>query len=283
MDVQLIQVPYFLGHENMSSGRGPEYLIERGANRALREKGHRVTVRRITAPDRPLTTEIGRSFDLYRLLAGAVRSALQSERLPVVLAGNCGSCTGTIAGIGLNDLGIIWFDSHGDFNTPDTTISGFFDGMGLAMATGRGWASLMQTLPGFVPVRDAHVVHIGARDLDAAEEALLRESDVQLVSITDVGLPAMPQAIEAALNELAGRVRRVYIHVDVDVLETGRAKANWLGAPGGLPVEEVIAAIERAKDLFTLEACALASFDPEYDRDDIVLGAALSIIEALVS
>lgn len=282
MDIQLIQLPYFLGHENERSGRGPDFLVHHGADRILRANGHTVTVERIETND-PFVSEIGQSFGLYRLLADAVRTARTVDRLPIVLAGNCGSCTGTISGTGSDDLGVIWFDSHGDFNTPETSESGFFDGMGLAMATGRGWSSLMKTLPGFQPVRDRNVLHIGARFLDSNEHALLAGANIRTIMIPETGLSAMPTAIESAVRELSRRVRRVYIHVDVDVLETGKAKANWLGAPGGLPAGDVVAGIKLANELFAVEACALASFDPSYDVDDIVLRAAFDIIEAFAN
>jgi len=63
---------------------------------------------------------------------------------------------------------VLWFDAHGDFNTPESTLGGFLDGMALAIATGRCWTGLAATVPGFTPVAEENVVLVGARDLDRA-------------------------------------------------------------------------------------------------------------------
>ena len=70
--------------------------------------------------------EIRTAFELLRALAERVRFAYNNGAFPLVLSGNCNGSLGTLAGIGSNDqTGIIWFDGHGDFNTPETTESGF--------------------------------------------------------------------------------------------------------------------------------------------------------------
>jgi arginase len=282
MNVQLIQVPYDTGHENVRAGRGPGYLIERGAADRLRARGHDTQVERIEI-DPHFPAEIATAIESNRLLAEAVSAALRADRLPLVLAGNCNCCLGAVSGVGPDGVGVVWFDTHGDFNTPETTTSGFLDGMGLAMLAGRCWGALLDTLPGFQPVPDSHIVHVGARDLDPAERVLMEESAIRLVLPGEVGLPNMGRAIDDALDDLARRVERVYVHVDVDVLETGAARANRLAFPGGLPLDMVEEAIEKIKARFTIAAGALASFDPAYDVDDGVLEACFRILDTLVS
>src|SRR5687767_4289522 len=83
--------------------------------------------------------EIKTTFELYRALADRVREA---NDFPVVFSGNCGASIGTAAGLGTEDLAVLWFDAHGDYNTPDTTESGFLDGMCLGILTGRCWKTL---------------------------------------------------------------------------------------------------------------------------------------------
>jgi arginase len=196
----------------------------------------------------------------------------------VVLAGNCNSCLGTIAGIEEDRPGVVWLDAHGDFNTPETTLSGFFDGMGLAIATGRCWTSLVGTIPGFRPVAEENVVHVGARDLDAEEEELMRESPLALVSVEQIH-----EVIDSVLERLSKRVKRIYLHVDMDILDTGEALPNHLAVPGGLPVDEVEEIIARIKERFEICAGAITSFDPDYDKGDRVLNAGIRIIQAFVA
>ena len=175
MNIQLIQVPYDSGHKIVRTGRGPDHFLQRGADQILRARGHKVEVRRIEAST-PFTTEISTAFELNRMLAESVRFAVTNQMLPIVLAGNCNCCLGAIAGIDPERLGIVWFDAHGDFNTPETTVSGFLDGMGLAMAAGWCWRSLLGTIPGYKPIPEANIVHVGARDLDVEEEKMLKQS-----------------------------------------------------------------------------------------------------------
>jgi arginase len=221
-------------------------------------------------------------MELNRLLAEQVRSAISNKMFPVVLAGNCNSCLGTLAGIDQSQLGILWFDAHGDFNTPETTISGFFDGMGLAMATGHCWRGLLETIPGFRPVPEANVIHIGARDLDPEEEKLLNRSEVKVIR-PGKEADSFRKNVEAGLDQLMDKVSRVYLHVDLDVLDTGEALPNHLAVPGGLSVETVEEIIEMTRKRFEVCAGAITSFDPSYDKDDEVLNAGIRIIKAFVA
>ena len=281
MNIQIIQVPYDSGYQGVRTGRGPEHFLHHKIDQILRNRGYEVEVQRIES-SATFTTEIGTAFELNRLLAGQVGLAINRNMFPLVLAGNCNSCLGTIAGLGQDRLGVVWFDAHGDFNTPETTISGFFDGMGLAIATGRCWRAMLKTIPGLSPVAEANVIHIGARDLDPAEEALMTKSELQLV-LPGAGETDRRQAIKTAFNTLQDKVEKVYLHVDMDVLDTGAALPNHLAVPGGLSVAEVEDIISMAKERFEVCAGAITSFDPDYDKDDQVLLAGIRVAEALVA
>ena len=281
MNIQIIQIPYDSGHRGIRTGRGPEHFLQHGVDQILRDDGHQVGSFCIESKS-SFTSEIGTAFELNRLLAEQVRSTIRSEKFPIVLAGNCNSCLGTLAGIDQNRLGIVWFDAHGDFNTPETTISGFLDGMGLAMATGRCWKSLLGTIPGFSPIPEANVLHIGARDLDPDEERLLQQSEIEVVMPGEEA-GNIGKAVDTAFNRLRDKVARVYLHVDMDVLDTGEALPNHLAVPGGLSVELVEELIGTAKQRFEVCAGAITSFDPDYDKDDKVLDAGIRIVRALVA
>ena len=77
---------------------------------------------------------------------------------PLVFAGNCNSGLGTTAGAGPQGLGVVWFDAHADFDDPEENESGFFDVMGLAPLTGRGWRALRHTIPGHAPIPERNVI-----------------------------------------------------------------------------------------------------------------------------
>lgn len=278
MDIGLISVPYDSGHKGVRTGRGPICFLEYGLDRILRNQGHKVTVQQIGSHT-SLTTEVGTAFELARNLAAAVRSAVDRRAFPIVLAGNCNSCIGTVAGVGSKGLGVVWLDAHGDFNTPETTESGFLDGMGLAMITGRCWKALLRTIPGFGAIADVNVVHIGSRDLDAEEERMLRQSDIRLVSPNKTETSNFQSAAETALAELSKRVNRVYLHIDIDVLHVAGAKPNHLAVPGGLSVQLVEELIGTVQEMFEVCAFAITSFDPACDSGNRVLGAGIRLVE----
>ena len=282
MNIQIIQVPYDSGHEGVRTGKGPDHFIQNGIEQILQKSGHVVNVTRVKSRI-PFSTEIGTTFEVNRLLAECVRSAVCNNRFPLVLAGNCNSCVGTIAGIDSKRLGIIWFDAHGDFNTPETTATGFLDGMGLAMAAGRCWRSLLRTIPGFNPVPESCIVHVGSRDLDMQERKMFEEANVPLVTINTTGEIDILSAFEASLVTLKNRVDRVYLHIDMDVLEAEQGKPSHLAVPGGLPSGIVEKAIRIIKEHLKLEGCAIASFDPDYDKDNSVLNDGFRLINAVLS
>jgi arginase len=105
---------------------------------------------------------------------------------------------------------VVWLDAHGDFNTPDITISGYLGGMPVAMLTGRAPELFADPL-GLRPVPERNIVLADARDLDPAERDALAASQVRHV-------PATVGAFLAALSELADLP--VYLHVDVDIMDS---------------------------------------------------------------
>lgn len=282
MNIQVILVPYDSGHKAERTGRGPCRFLERGVDRMLRGLGHEVGVSTVES-SAAFNTEVGTAFELNRLLAERVRSAVEGGSFPVVISGNCNSCVGTIAGAGSDRLGIIWFDAHGDFNTPETTLSGFLDGMGLAMAAGRCWRAILGTIPGYSPIPETNIVHVGARDLDAAERPMFEQAGIPLVTPDGADWSAFREAVIAALVGLRNYADRVYLHVDMDVLDIGQVKANHLAKPGGLPVEVVQEIIRMSRELFKVCAFGVSSFDPDYDRDDEALQAGFRLLEAMAS
>ncbi|MGZ9222644.1 MAG: arginase family protein [Anaerolineales bacterium] len=278
MDIQLFQIPYDSGHKDIRTGRGPDWFLLHELDAVLRKQEHKVGSQRIEAKTSFLT-ENGTAFELNRLLAERLKIARDQGSFPIVLAGNCNSCLGTIAGINEDNLGVIWLDAHGDFNTPETTLSGFLDGMGLAMAAGRCWKPLLRTIPGFRAISEENIVHIGGRDLDPEEENLMKQSDLELIP----PLENIHEVIAGVFDRLRKRVSRVYLHVDMDVLDTGEALPNHLAVPGGLSVEVVEDIVKMVKERFEVCAGAITSFDPDYDKEDQVLGAGIRIIQALVA
>ena len=227
--------------------------------------------------------EIGTSFAVARQLAGKVSNAIGRRAFPLVVAGNCISCIGTLAGLGLPPPAIIWLDAHGDFNTPETTGSGFLDGMGLTTAVGRCWAKLAETVSGFQPVPESQVVLVGARDLDPQERVLLGTSKIQRVDPPRIRNRGLDAELEPALAKARTLSDRAYFHIDLDVLDIAEARVNEFAQGGGLTLEELLACVRLVGKQFTLAAAAITAYDPSVDPDGRGLRAAEAVILELIN
>lgn len=263
MHLSLIAVPYDSGRFEERMGAGPRHLLESGLPERLRAAGHEVEVTEIRLPE-AFHTEVTAGIALMRRVAEAVATARAAGRLPVVLPGNCGMAVGTVSGLGAASTGVLWFDAHGDLNTPETTPTGFFDGMGYAILLGHGWQQLAAAIPGFAPLPAANAALLAGRDLDPGERELIART----------GMLALPpdrvrsEAGHRALADLGRRVGQLYVHVDLDALDPSVIRGNQLPVPDGLDPDEIVAAAVAALAHAPLAAVCFACFDPtEDDRD----------------
>ena len=274
MDVEIIVVPYDSAHRGARMGAGPEALVHGGLPDRLVRAGHRVTCHTLEIPAGAWRAEIRTAFELASRIAQHVHSARASHRWPLVLAGNCNSAVGVVAGIGPGTA-VLWCDAHGDFNTPETTTGGFLDGMALATITGRCWRTLASQVPGFVPVSEAAVWLLGARDLDTAESELLDRSAIHRVP-ADTLTPAFASEIRGALGPGAP----LYLHLDLDVLDIAEGRANVYAGPGGASAAALAAF---CRELAVPAAMTLSAYDPTCDTDGRVREAAIQAVEELLA
>lgn len=279
MKIDVLQVPYDSGHRSQRMGSGPEHFVRSGLEEYLEKRGHKVKVR-VVETQEPFPLEVMTAFDLYRQLAKEVRKSVEDGRLPLVLSGNCGAANGTLAGLKEERLGVLWFDAHGDFNTPETTPSGYLDGMGLATASGLCWKKLSGSIPNFRPVPARQIIHAGGRSFDLEEEQRLMESGVQVVTAAEIQAEGVRAALEPALEELNDLAKVVYLHLDLDVLDPQENPANYFPAPGGLSVDMVEEMIELVRSRFVIGAIGVASYDPAYDPHNHTVKAGMRLMAA---
>ena len=274
-DVRIIAVPYDSGNPDLRMGIGPQHLLDNGLGASLRPDGLGVSVITIRHEREP-PAEVATAFELQDLVSRQVRAAIDEGQLPLVLSGNCNTAAvGSLAGVGPENLGIVWFDAHGEFNTPETTTTGFIDGMGLAMAVGHCWKKMTNGVPGFSPIPEENVVMAWVRAADVAEQERFGASGVTVVG-PDAGGQAMRDFADA-LDDLRSRVGRVYVHLDLDVLDAAKVgMANEYGIRGGIDTGQLEEALGMVRERFTVAAAGIASYDPSFDADGSVLRAAIA-------
>jgi arginase len=279
--VRTILAPYDSGHRGLRMGAGPDHLLKGGLPEMLRSAERPSLSFAHVLPEVDPPAEVATAFELDRLVAEQVQEAVTDDQFPLVLSGNCNTAVGTIAGLGAPDFGVVWFDAHADFNTPDTTTTGFTDGMGLAVAVGHCWKEMARGVPGFTAVAERDVVLAGVRAMEPSEEERLTASDVAVVGANRIGLEG-PGALEAALDGLKSRVSRVYMHLDLDVLDPEKVgKANEFAPEGGLGAEDLKVALSMVQERFAIAAAGIASYDSAFDADGGILAVALACAQML--
>jgi arginase len=186
---------------------------------------------------------------------GQVGDALDAAAVPVLLAGDCTVALTTLPTVAAHrpDARILWLDAHGDFNTPDTTESGYLGGMSLSGACGV-WESGLDGA-----VSPGRVVLVGVRDLDKAERAALERSAVSVIGASLETLVATQNALDRS---------PVYVHLDLDVIDPDAFPAEF-PAPGGLAPDklyDLLEAVTGECEVVGLEVTSFAAPDDPLER-----------------
>ncbi len=282
MQIELIVSPYDSGLFRRRMGCGPDRLLDAGLVPALETDRHAVTVRPIELEEE-FPSEIAGGFAAMRGVAAAVRRALAEHALPVVLAGNCNTTVGAVAGHGPSQPAVLWLDAHGDINTPETSTTGFLDGMGVAILTGRAWQKLATSVPGFRPLADERVILAGTRDLDDDEVELLAASGICVIDDAAIRTAGAQAAIGPALDALAEQGAPLHLHLDLDVHDAETTPANHFRPPGGLTSMQVGDVVAAATARIPLGSLAVTAYDPAVDRHGVTARAAIAHIRRAVA
>jgi arginase len=199
--------------------------------------------------DAPPLTATPRGQGAMQRMASILDSvaAWVAERVPALVhAPDCMAPIGVVAGLqraGL-DPDLIWLDAHGDFNTPETTPSGYLGGMPLAMLVGRGDQSMIRSL-GIRPLSERRVVLVGTRDLDPGEATALAASDVRRLSLAELSALPLPY-------------RPLQVHLDLDVVDPDELPGLLYPARGGPSLAAVATALRHLATAPWIEAVSVA-------------------------
>ncbi|MEA2406209.1 MAG: arginase [Thermoleophilaceae bacterium] len=185
---------------------------------------------------------------------GQIDDALARGDTPVLLAADCSVAVTTLPAVLRNrpDARILWLDAHGDYNTPDTSGSGYLGGMCLAAATGEWDAGLGDTLPA------ERVVLAGIRDLDAGERELLERSAATVIGASTI------ETLVAAKNALDGAP--VFVHLDLDIIDPEHLPAA-VPAPGGLHPDKLYDLIDSVLEDSELVGLEVTAFEVPDDDE----------------
>jgi arginase len=245
-------------------GSGPIDLLENGIVESLRDQEHEVEITNVLLPE-GFFSEGQALVQLQRRAVPILQEALEKNQRVLLLSGNCGpSALSAVSALGPCTTGVVWFDAHGDFNTPETSASGFLDGMALSILTGRCWPALAASFEEFEPIPDKNIIFVGGHSFDLPEKESVRRSDITHIK------PAELDKLEAALERLSAEVEHVYVHLDIDVLDEGEGRANPYARAGGLSAEALYAALNALTLHLPVSAASITSYDPSCDPNQMI-------------
>ena len=224
--------------------------------------------------------------DNLGLLGGAIAETAAAARLEgkavLMIGGDCNHMTGLLGG--LQDahgpaarIGLVWFDAHGDFNTPKTTLSGMLGGMPVAVAAGLGYSRWREWSHIVAPLPTDRILMVDVRNLDPAEEQLIGATDI-VIAAAAPGFPGVD--LKQAVDDLARRCDALYLHVDSDILDEAYVPNHGTKEPNGPDMAQVQAAIRTVMATGKVAALAVVSVYGEGEGSEISIASGLKLIGA---
>jgi len=290
--VAVIQMPYTGARNVAELSDNPGYLHRHGITDSIRALGFSVmtdrTVR-LTAEDEKEYGSWHRMGLANGHLAELVAESWRSRAVTVGLLGNCTSVIGVLGGLQhaagtgeLLNVGLVFIDSHGDFNVPETTLSGMLGGMPVAVSAGLALHNLRRESGLDPPVPTSHIVMAAVRDLDPLERELVEASEIQHLSTED--LRSRPEMVRRQMDRLSRVTDAIYVHIDMDVLDPAEVPGHPLTVPDGPTSLELAAALTEMFRFEKVAALGIASTPAgERDPEGRSLKAAYTLVSAALN
>ncbi len=283
--VRVLGVPMDIGGAGPGASGGPQALREAGLSRMLGPAD--IDLGDIEVEPLDASLEIVRGSDpesrrpewpLIRTACSTLRDKVEAivteGHLPLVAGGDHGLAAGSMAGVarafreaGRPVPGLIWFDAHGDLNTPETSPSGNPHGMPAAALLGYGVPPFDDVIgpDGFFDrTRSAFV---GCRDLDHGESLRFNESGPHLFGDDRFQTEQPEDIADQILDRVAPDGGAFALSFDLDVIDPKRAPGVNLAVPGGLRIEQVMRVLERLAAHGGCVAMDVVELDPSADID----------------
>jgi arginase len=217
-------------------------------------------------------------------VAEAVEAAMFARTIPITIGGDHSLAIGSIAGVSSyyrklgQSYGLVWFDAHGDINTPESSSSGNVHGMPLAVSLGHGDQRLVE-LMGFSPkVQPNRSVLIGIRDLDEPEREIIDQSGITPFTIRDIDHLGLGRVTDLALGACGSDVSGLHLSFDIDVMDPDIAPGVSTPARGGLNYRESHLALTLLAESQLLRSIDIVELNPAFDVQNRTADVAVELI-----
>lgn len=287
--IALVKNPYKGDRSGSPISKGPDILEHSGLKDILSGMGGKI----VNISNVQLSKEEEKEYGVWNKFGYAnnrlgqwVAKNERDGNFNVGLLNNCSSLMGMLAGLQHSGtskrplrIGLVFIDAHGDFNTPETTLSGMLGGMPVAIAAGH-CLTRMRLQSGLDPAIPEKYIVMGAlRDTDPLEQERFDNSLIEMISTDDIR--NLTDNIHHQMQRLSGLTDKIYIHIDMDVLDPREVMGHPLTVPDGPTSKELAAALELMFKYEKASAIGIASY-PIDDKDQLSLKAAYNLIEGAV-
>ena len=294
-DVCIIGVPMDLGADRRGVDMGPSAICYAGLADQLDRMGTACVDWGDVHVPRPEETDpdaadpfdgrakfLAETERVCTRLAHEVADAVSAGEFPLVLGGDHSIAIGTTRGVSRGgETGLVWFDAHGDFNTPETTPSGNVHGMSLAAILGKGPFADTDWTPA-PDISEENVALVGLRAVDEGERENIRESDVTAYTMTDVDTRGVTEVVSEALHVATDGTDGVYVSLDLDWLDPTEAPGVGTPERGGVSYREAHAAMElvweRVADPGLLRGFETVEVNPILDQHNRTAELAVELV-----
>ena len=294
--IEIIGAPLDLGQGRRGVDMGPSAIRIADLEPRLEALGHKVTDFGDIDVMIPETLEVGATTLRYKraILAACdtlrkeVERSLSEGRMPVVLGGDHSITIGSLAGVSNHfhraggKVGVIWFDAHGDSNTPDTTPSGNIHGMSLAISMGLGDPDLASLGGRSRKIDPRNTVLLGVRDLDSGEREILKRSGAKVLSIRDVDERGMRDVLNEAIQIAADGTTGIHVSFDLDVVDPEDAPGVGTALWGGITYREAHLAMEILNERANVVSLDLVEVNPVLDNRNVTAILAVELAQRLL-
>lgn len=286
--VAVVINPYAGDRAGPLHGDDAAAMTEGGLQRVIEAAGGRIARQQTVT----LTTEDLQQYgqwNLFGLASGHLADMTAANRADGLLNmgfyNNCESLLGMLGGLRHSTspparVGLVWIDAHGDYNTPETTLSGMLGGMPVAIAAGDGLTRMREQARMDVPLPKENIVMVAVRDTDPLEQARIEQDRIPQISTEDVR--TLSENLHAQMRRLTETTDIVYVHVDLDVLDPAEVSGHPLTVPDGPTGAELGKAIEVMFSYPKTEALGIASYPYLDDPGQLTLKAIHAMVTGAI-
>lgn len=289
--LSIIGMPMDLGQMRRGVDMGPSAMRYAGINERLKylfDEVHDLGDIPIGRPEVSIDKESNlRNLELIAekntLLAEKVDEVVESGAFPLILGGDHSIAIGTLAGVAKHyqNLGVIWYDAHGDLNTAETSPSGNIHGMPLAVSIGLGHP-LLTNIAGYTPkVKPENIVIIGARSLDDGEKEFIKEKGIKVYTMHEIDRLGMTKVMEESIEYLKERTDGVHLSLDLDGLDPTDAPGVGTPVNGGITYRESHLAMEMLAEAHLVTSAEFVEVNPILDDKNKTASVAVALMGSL--